>query len=183
MTIITNIKEILTDETNRYNENVKTFEKTSVITAKNYTAIIPADSMIYDENGKVKDIEKTNSDSKVNNFTITNNTNSVLRYRVVIEKSPRTTVDVQYLRFLCKSNNIKIGPAKLNSNIWNDDYISSALNIKGTNYILLDDTIEPQDTDSISVMLWSDYETIPNSMQDKYFYGTIKVYAWSEIDK
>ena len=54
------------------------------------------------------------------------------------------------------------------------------LNIKGTNYILIDDVIQPFDTEEISIMLWTDYDTIPNAMQNKYFYGTIKVYAWQE---
>ena len=61
-----------------------------------------------------------------------------------------------------------------------DDNITKELNIKGTNYILVESTIEPYDTDNISVMLWTDYDTIPNAMQNKYFYGTIKVYAWVE---
>ena len=33
----------------------------------------------------------------------------------------------------------------------------------------------------IKLMLWTDYDTIPNSMQNKYFYGTIRIYAWQEI--
>ena len=32
-------------------------------------------------------------------------------------------------------------------------------------------------------MLWADYDTIPNSQMDKYFIGTIKVYAWTEEEK
>lgn len=32
--------------------------------------------------------------------------------------------------------------------------------------------------DEISLMLWTDYETIPNSMMNKVFLGTIKVYSW-----
>ena len=54
------------------------------------------------------------------------------------------------------------------------------MDINGKNYILLDSTIEAHASAEIKLMFWTDYETIPNSMQNKYFYGTIKVYAWTE---
>jgi hypothetical protein len=59
--------------------------------------------------------------------------------------------------------------------------ISQELSVKGTNYILIERTLEPMETDKIRLMLWTDYDRIPNSMQNKYFYGTIKIYAWQEI--
>ena len=172
--------EDLTKKTNLYNEDVKTFEKTAVITTEDYIAIIPADSVIYDENGKIKDIDPLDVDDDKNSFKITNNTNEKLKYRVVIEESSRTDLDIQYIRFICSTKNTKTNPDRLDNHIWNDDNITKELNIKGTNYILVESTIEPYDTDNISVMLWTDYDTIPNAMQNKYFYGTIKVYAWVE---
>ena len=67
--------------------------------------------------------------------------------------------------------------------VWKEDYVSKALNVTGINYILFDGTLEALETDMINVMLWTDYDTIPNSEQNKYFYGTIRVYAWNEIEK
>lgn len=186
---ITNVeknKENLANETNRYNENVKTFENHAVITTKDYIAIIPADAVVYDENGKIKGIDAVSvsndedTDENSNSFNITNNTNQPLKYRVVIEESPRTTVDVKYLRYMYSNSSGISKPQELEKAKWQADNISSSLNIQGTNYILIDSTIEPHDTENISVMLWADYDTIPNAMQDKYFYGTIKVYAWME---
>ena len=113
-------------------------------------------------------------DSGINSFEIINNTNSELKYRVVIEKSPKTTVDVQYLRYMLSTKSELIGPSKLDSKIMSD------IKTDNITYILIEDTIEPQDSESISIMLWTDYDTIPNSMQNKYFYGTIRVYAWSD---
>ena len=63
------------------------------------------------------------------------------------------------------------------------DYIKEELSIKGTNYILLDKVLDPHQTDEIKLMLWTDYERIPNTMQDKYFYGTIRIYAWQELEQ
>ena len=76
-----------------------------------------------------------------------------------------------------------IQPTKLDTTIWTQDKISDSLSVTGTNYILLEKTLEPHVTDEIKLMLWTDYETIPNSMQNTYFYGTIRIYAWQEIEK
>ena len=113
-------------------------------------------------------------------FTITNNTNEKIKYRVVIEQSSRTTIDPQYLRYQLSTNRQYIKPAKLVDHVWNDDDIAKSLNIKGINYILVEDSLEPLEADKIRIMLWDDYDTIPNSQQNKYFYGTIRVYAGTE---
>lgn len=187
ITTIENKKEELSKETNLYNENVKIFEETAVITTKDYIAIVPADKVVYDELGKIKDLDPNNQneneDDDIGSFTITNNTNEKLKYRVVIEKSQKTNLDTQYIRYIVSTKAKTSNSDKLDNNIWKDDKIKSTLGIKGTNYILVDSAIEPFDTESISLMLWTDYDTIPNSMQDKYFYGTIKVYAWTEEKK
>ena len=175
-------KEKLSKEKNIGSENVKNFENTAVVTTDKYIAIVePIDSVIYDDLGKIKTSEE-NSDEKdpSKEFTITNNTNKTLKYRVVIEKSARTTLDVAYIRYQLSANDKYIGPAKLDNNIWKNDNVFKELNIKGTNYILIDSTIEPYDTDRIKLMLWTDYDTIPNSQMNKYFYGTIRLYAWTE---
>ena len=172
-------KEELTKETNMYNENVKTFENTAVVTTEDYIAILPANKIIYDENGKIKDIDYIDVENN-NSFKIMNNTNDKLKYRVVIEESSKTNLDVKYIRYMCSTKSKTYSPSNLNSNIWNKDNLYKELDIKGTNYILIDDIIEPYDTENIELMLWTDYDTIPNAMQNKYFYGTIKVYAWIE---
>lgn len=179
---ITNVgqdKEVLINESNIANENVKIFEKTAIVKTEKYIAIVPKDNVVLDEQGKIKEIVSVEDDIN-NEFTITNNTNEVLKYRVVIEESPKTNLDTQYIRYQISTRTEYNGPNKLNSNLWNNDYISNQLKITGKNYILLDSTIEPFDTENIKIMLWTDYETIPNSMQNKYFYGTIKIYAWTE---
>lgn len=181
ITTIEDSKETLSKETNLYGENVKTFEETAVITTKDYIAIVPSDKVVYDELGKVKSLDDSDDEKNDNSFKITNNTNEKLKYRVVlVENEERTDLEAEYIRYIIKTN-AKTSPAsKLNNNIWEDDYLKKTLGVKGTTYILIDSSIEPYDTENISLMLWTDYDTIPNEMQDKYFYGTIKVYAWAE---
>lgn len=179
ITSIGDKKELLSKETNLYGENVKTFEKIDVITTKDYIAIIPSNKVIYDEKGKIKELPFVELENENTSFEIMNNTNEKVTYRVVIEKSNRTDLKVEYIRYMYSSNNFISNTLKLDDKVWNDEY-SKALKLKGTNYILIENTIEPQNVESISIMLWTDYDTIPNTMQNKYFYGTIKVYAWTE---
>ena len=181
ITTIENKNEELSKETNLYEENVKIFEVTAVITTKDYIAILPADKVLYDELGKIKSLEDE-EEQEINDgsFTITNNTNETLNYRVIINKSSRTTLDTQYIRYIVSTKTKTSNPSKLDSAIWKDDNLKKALGVSGTNYILINDTLEPFGSEDVSLMLWTDYDTIPNSMQDKYFYGTIKVYAWTE---
>ena len=172
--------ETFSNETNIAGENVKTFEQTAVIKTDDYTAIIPKDKVVYDKNGQIKELLDVDLSDDTGGFTITNNTNDKIIYRVVIEESPRTTVDPQYLRFQASAGNKYVGPAKLIDNIWKNDYVSKQLNVTGTNYILIENSLEAYAAENVSVMLWTDYDTVPNSQQDKYFYGTIRVYAWTE---
>ena len=170
-------KETISDETTNDLENVKTFEQTAIITTKDYINIIPKDKVVYDENGKIKEITTDVIDNP-KEFKIINNTNEKINYRIVIKESKKTTLDTTYIRYQLKTNTEYISPSKLK--LWEEDKIYKALNLNGTYYILLESTIEPHDTENISMMLWTDYDTIPNSMQNKYFYGTIQVYAWSK---
>ena len=174
--------EKLTKETNVDDENVKTFEKTAVVKTDKYIAIVPKEGVIYDKDGKVKDLDSPKDDDGKKTFTITNDTNEDLNYLVAIEQSPRTTVNVSYIRYQLSTNAKYIEPSKL-KNETNDDKIFDKLFAYGTNYILIKDTIKAQTSEDISLMLWTDYDTIPNSEMDKYFYGTIKVYAWTEEEK
>ena len=173
-------KEKLANETNTENENILFFEETAVIKTKDYTAIVPKSSVIVDKDGNLKDIDNDKDSVGKNDFTISNNTNDIVKYRIVIEKSNRTTLDTAYIKYQLSTKDDYVNPTFLNEKEWTKDKISKNLSIKGTNYILYEGKIAPRDETSIKLMLWTDYETIPNSMQDKYFYGTIKVYAWIE---
>ena len=77
-------------------------------------------------------------------------------------------------------NSEYIGPNKLEDNIWENDKLYKELGVTNTNYILLDTSLEAYQLDKINLVLWTDYDTIPNSMMNKRFLGTIKVYAYIE---
>lgn len=172
--------EKLTNETDHVGENIKVFEYTAVVTTDEYIAIVDKDKIVYDKDGRIKEIIEVSIAKDIDGFTITNNENEKITYRVVLEQSPRTTVDPQYLRFQAIGGNKYIEPTKLTDSYWTEDNIKKELKVSGINYILLEKDLGAHATDNISVMLWTDYDTIPNSEQDKYFYGTIKVYAWTE---
>lgn len=172
--------EQLTKHVSANGDTVFVFETVALVKTKDYQAIVPKDSIIYNSDGTFKGIIETTPINDVNKFTITNNTREELKYRVVIEKSDRTSLDVEYIRYQLTANEEYIPTTKLNNRIWEDDSLASKLSAKGTNYILIESTIKPFSSVDIGLMLWTDYETIPNKMQDTYFYGTIKVYSWTE---
>lgn len=159
------------------------FETIAVIENDEYITIVPSNNIIYNPDGSLKDIIQNEIGSDDNVIKLTNNTNNEITYRLVIEKSQKTNLDVEYIRYQLSVGNNYIEPKRLDSQIWKTDSISESLKIEGTNYILLEKTLEPFATDEIRLMLWTDYETIPNSMQDKYFYGTLKIYAYQIIKK
>ena len=161
-------------------ENVKTFEETAVVTTDEYIAIVPHDKIIYNPDGKIKEIGDIAYNEEATGFTITNNSNEEIKYYVVIEESNRTNVNVDYLRFQLSNNSQYIQPTKLKDVYAKNNKILKALDASGKNYILIEDSLEPYATDNIKFMLWTDYESIPNNEQNKYFYGTIRVYAWTE---
>ena len=181
---IGNKSENLIKETNVSGENVKTFEETAVVKTDDYTAILPKEEVMYDPLGKVKDLDKDNGEDLNNkSFTITNNTNELIHYRVIIEESKKTTINSAYLRYQLSVKEKYIAPKALSTTLWQNDKISKSLNVKGTNYILVDNTLDAYATDEVTLMLWADYDTIPNSQMNKYFYGTIRVYAWTQDEE
>ena len=175
--------EKLVNETTIDDENVKTFEETAVVTTDDYIAIVPHDKIIYDTEGKIKEIGDLTYNEDATGFTITNNSNEEIKYYVVIEESDKTDVNTEYLRFQVSNNSKYIEPTKLKDAYAKNNKILKELDANGKNYILIEDSLEPYATDNIKFMLWTDFDTIPNSEQDKYFYGTIRVYAWTEEDK
>lgn len=178
---IGNNYENLTEERTFGKDKVTKFESVAVIEKDGYIAIVPKDNIIYGSDGSIKEIIEDSISTDDKPIKITNNTNETIKYRIVIEKSNRTTLDVEYIRYQLSVGSTYIEPRKLATQIWTSDEISDGLSVKGTNYILLDKTLEPHATDEVKLMLWTDYETIPNSMQNTYFYGTIRIYAWQEL--
>lgn len=172
-----NYKE-LTRESHLNNEDIFIFDDITIVTKDNKTIITNASNVIMDSDGYIKEIiDNTIEDDKFS-FTISNDTNEEINYRVVIESSEKTTLDTKYMRYILSYNNIYTNPSKLEDNIWKYDKLSEKLNLNGINYILLEKSLEAYQMDEISLMLWTDYETIPNSMMNKAFLGTIKVYSW-----
>lgn len=172
--------ELLTNRISSNGVTIMVFETVALVKTKDYQAIVPKDSVIYNSDGTFKGIIETTQIDESNKFTIKNNTKNELKYRLVIEKSDRTNLDVQYLRYQLLANEEYIPTTKLNNSIWKDDSLATKLSAKGINYILIESTIKPFSNVDIKLMLWTDYDSIPNEMQDKYFYGTIKVYSWTE---
>ena len=182
---ITEIKgyyEELTEKKEVNGDIVLKFQTIAVVDTDENIAIIPKENIIFDKNGEIKEILENKIQEGTEPIILTNNTNETITYRLVIEQSKRTNLDVQYIRYQLSVGNTYIEPQILSSRIWpNDDYYEE-LDANGTNYILLEKTLEAHATDEIKLMLWTDYDTIPNSMQDKYFYGTLKIYAYQELE-
>lgn len=172
-----NYKE-LTRESHLNNEDIFIFDDITIVTKDNKTIITNTSNVIMDSDGYVKEIINNTIEDDKFSFTISNDTNEEINYRVVIESSEKTTLDTKYMRYILSYNNIYTNPSKLEDNIWKYDKLSEKLNLNGINYILLEKSLEAYQMDEISLMLWTDYETIPNSMMNKAFLGTIKVYSW-----
>lgn len=172
--------EDLVDTRTTTKEEISLFEQTAVIKTSDYIAIVPKESIIFDKDGTLKEITINKESDIPNDFKITNNTDTSIKYRIVIEESSKTTLDTSYVKYQLSAGSKYLEPTFLKQTLWTKDNLSKSLSIKGTNYILYDGTLEANSEESIKIMFWTDYETIPNTMQDKYFYGTIKVYAWIE---
>ena len=177
-----NDAEKLANEVNSDGEKVKYFDKTAVIDTNDYTAIVPKDKVVVDTEGKIIEIDNIGpaDEGNITSFTITNNSNEKINYLVAIEKSDKTILNLNYLKFQISNNSNYTGPTKISDVYWQPDSLYKSFNVNGENYILLKSDIMPFANDNIKLMFWTDYDTIPNSEQNKYFYGTIKVYAWTE---
>lgn len=172
--------EKLVQETKTDDGFATLFEETAVIEQNGQIIIVPKSSVIFDNDGNIKNIDLGDANDPSNSFTITNNTDKAVKFRVVLEESSKTNLDTKYIKYQLSVKDTYIEPTFLNTKLWKNDKLSQALSISGTNYILVDSEIAPRDEAEIKLMVWTNYETIPNSMQDKYFYGTIRVYSWTE---
>lgn len=161
-------------------KNVSIYGDYTLIDGNQQIKIVPTEDVIYDSDGYVKDIDELESDIFDKEITITNSTNDKIKYKVVLEKSNNTTLDTQYIHYMFLYNTETHGPGWLNDIISSQDDINKQLGIDKTNYVLLDASLEAYQTDKINLTLWTDYETIPNSMMNKVFLGTIRVYAYIE---
>ena len=173
--------EELVEERSINSDKILKFETVAVVDTDEFIAIVPKNSILYNSDGSFKEILVDDSVDTNKPIKITNNTNDTIKYRIVIEQSDRTSLDAQYIRYQLSVGDTYVEPTKLNNNVWVQDEISKSLTVTGINYILLERTLLPQQSDSIRLMLWTDYDTVPNTMQDKYFYGTIRIYGWQEI--
>lgn len=178
---ITHKWEKLTEQRVLEKDKITKFETIAVVETEKFIAIVPKDNILYDTDGSLKEILVNEIENSSDSIVIENNTNELINYRVVIEKSNRTNLHVEYIKYQLSVGDTYIAPTRLDSKLWKYDNLSDGLSISGTNYILLDKKLEPHAKDEVKLMLWTDYERLPNSMQDKYFYGTIRVYAWKEI--
>lgn len=174
--------EKLTEERNINSDKILKFESVAFIDTDEFMAIVPKDNIIYNSDGSFKEVIVDDGINDKKPITITNNTNDIIKYRLVIEKSDRTNLDVSYIKYQLSVGNKYVEPIRLDNNLWINDNVSKSLSVTGINYILLERTLLPQESDSINLMLWTDYDTIPNEMQNKYFYGTLRIYGWQEIE-
>ena len=162
-------------------DEVDIYEKTAIVKKNNKLAIVPKDNILLDTDGKLLKIKELDTDNLSNTFSVTNNTNEDLSYRVVIEKSDKSTLLTDYIKYQLSVDGTYIGPTWLNDTLWKKDKIYNELKVTKNNYILLDGTIKKYETKNISLILWPDYEKTPNAMQNKKFLGTIKIYAWTKV--
>lgn len=162
-------------------DEVDIYEKTAIVKKDNKLAIVPKDNILLDTDGKLLKIKELDTDNLSKTFSVTNNTNEDLSYRVVIEKSDKSTLLTDYIKYQLSVDGTYIGPTWLNDTLWKKDKIYNELKVTKDNYILLDGTIKKYETKNISLILWPDYEKTPNAMQNKQFLGTIKIYAWTKV--
>lgn len=162
-------------------DEVDIYEKTAIVKKNNKLAIVPKDNILLDTDGKLLKIKELDTDNLSKTFSVTNNTNEDLSYRVVIEKSYKSTLLTDYIKYQLSVDGTYIGPTWLNDTLWKKDKIYNELKVTKNNYILLDGTIKKYETKNISLILWTDYEKTPNAMQNKKFLGTIKIYAWTKV--
>lgn len=183
ISVINEKYEIETSTKEINNKVIKEFETVVYINPYNDKMIIlDKGKVIIDENGNVTNKEDNTlpENIKVGKFTITNNYNDTMKYRIVIEESNKTTLSVNYIKYLIQVNGEK-QTNFLDNNVWNiGSDLANGNKINSKTYIIKDDSLEPLEAKDVYIMLWTDYETIGNDMMDKQFLGTIRVYGLVE---
>ena len=145
----------------------------SIIIGKN-------DDLIFDSLGNFKGFSDDNdSNSDLIKFTVSNNNSSNVKYAVVFEESDRSELSVNYVQYKIRSSISNLTGGKLANRYWSNDKLAGGLNMTGTNYVLLSGTLKEYEKIDVSLFLYVlDDGTVQNEIMDKYYYGTIKVYAW-----
>lgn len=143
----------------------------SIIIGKN-------NDLIFDSLGNFKGFNNDN-DSDLIKFTVSNNNSSNVKYVVVFEESDRSELSVNYVQYKVRSSVSNLTGGKLANRYWSNDKLAGGLNMTGTNYVLLSGTLKEYEKIDVSLFLYVlDDGTVQNEIMDKYYYGTIKVYAW-----
>ena len=143
----------------------------SIIIGKN-------NDLIFDSLGNFKGFNVDN-DSDLIKFTVSNNNSSNVKYVVVFEESDRSELSVNYVQYKIRSSVSNLTGGKLANRYWSNDKLAGGLNMTGTNYVLLSGTLKEYEKIDVSLFLYVlDDGTVQNEIMDKYYYGTIKVYAW-----
>ena len=146
-------------------------EDGSIIIGKN-------DDLLFDSSGNFKDFND-DIDSDLIKFTISNNNSGNVKYVVVFEESDRSDLSVNYVQYKVRSSVSNLTGGKLANRYWSNDKLAGGLNMTGTNYVLLSGTLKEYEKIDVSLFLYVlDDGTVQNEIMDKYYYGTIKVYAW-----
>lgn len=145
----------------------------SIIIGKN-------DDLIFDSLGNFKGFSDDNdSNSDLIKFTVSNNNSSNVKYAVVFEESDRSELSVNYVQYKIRSSVSNLTGGKLANRYWSNDKLAGGLNMTGTNYVLLSGTLKEYEKIDVSLFLYVlDDGNVQNEIMDKYYYGTIKVYAW-----
>ena len=145
----------------------------SIIIGKN-------DDLIFDSLGNFKGFSDDNDcNSDLIKFTVSNNNSSNVKYAVVFEESDRSELSVNYVQYKIRSSISNLTGGKLANRYWSNDKLAGGLDMTGTNYVLLSGTLKEYEKIDVSLFLYVlDDGTIQNEIMDKYYYGTIKVYAW-----
>lgn len=143
----------------------------SIIIGKN-------NDLIFDSLGNFKGFNVDN-DSDLIKFTVSNNNSSNVKYVVVFEESDRSELSVNYVQYKIRSSVSNLTGGKLANRYWSNDKLAGGLNMTGTNYVLLSATLKEYEKIDVSLFLYVlDDGNVQNEIMDKYYYGTIKVYAW-----
>ena len=172
---VLNSSSVITNDSNKTinfgDVSLVELDDASIIIGKN-------NDLIFDSLGNFKGFNNDN-DSDLIKFTVSNNNSSNVKYVVVFEESDRSDLSVNYVQYKVRSSVSNLTGGKLANRYWSNDKLAGGLNMTGTNYVLLSGTLKEYEKIDVNLFLYVlDDGTVQNEIMDKYYYGTIKVYAW-----
>ena len=173
-------KGVISDNGNK----VVNFGDTSLVELNNGSIIIGKnDDLTFDSLGNFIGLNTAiNDDSGIIKFRIGNNKNETIKYMVVLEESERSELAASYIKYKISGSSTPLVNGNLSDKLWVDNKeLAGGLNVEGTNYILLEGSLEEYEVSDVNLLLYIvDTGTVQNEIMNKYYYGTIKVYAWIE---